>query len=356
MIRVLVVDNSLFMRRLIADIFEETPGFEVAGLAQSGEEAINLLSSINPDVITLDYEMPGLNGLETLKEIMRLKPTPVVMLSAHSRKDAEITLKCLHAGAVSFVPKPSGELSLDISKVQKMLLAEVRHAKASHFHAVHELGRRPRIYKAIPRPKDAHLVVMGCSTGGPQTLELLCQGLPADFPTPIIIIQHLPSLAFTESLADRLNRHCLLNVSVAKNGDKLLPGHIYLAPAQYQLHIADSKYGTSQQKIVRLTSDHESDYAPNVDTTMKSAVKHYGAHLLGIILTGMGSDGLQGMKLVKAAGGQTIAEDSSAILYGMPRAVIEAGLADTVIPAKQMADELMRWTVGLVQKSGDATK
>lgn len=241
MIRVLVIDDSLFMRTLISDMLNSDPEIKVIDTAKDGKEAVNKTLRLKPDCVTLDLAMPGWDGLTTLKHIMAECPTPVIILSAHSKKGADVTIKCLNAGAVGFVLKPSGELSLDIEKVKLQLLEEVKAASK-----VDVVKIKPLISKRSkwPRQKPAALnkiVVIGASTGGPQTLEKILFSLPLNFPFPIIIVQHMPARFFTDSLTEHLNKACDLEVKVAEEGEILKPGRVYLAPAGFNLALKSSR-------------------------------------------------------------------------------------------------------------------
>lgn len=356
MIRVLVIDDSLFMRTLIADMLNADPEIKVIDTAKDGKEAVNKILKLKPDCATLDIVMPGWDGLATLEHIMAQRPTPVIILSAYSKKEADITIQCLNAGAVGFVLKPSGELSLDIEKVKLQLLGEVKAASKVDVVKIKPLvSKRPK----LPRQKPAALnkiVVIGASTGGPQTLEKILFSLPLNFPFPIIIVQHMPSIFFTNSLTEHLNKTCDLEIKVAKEGEILKPGRVYLAPAGFNLTlksscvVRDASYARkerSTQNAVRSTgiavSLGEADpdsLSPSIDITMESVAEVYDGDALGIILSGMGRDGCEGMRAIKSRGGKTIAQDESSLIFGMPKEVIEAGAADKVLPAEKIADAM----------------
>jgi len=338
-IRVLVIDDSIFMRTLVSDMLNSDPKIKVIDTAKNGKEAVEKLSKIKPDCITLDLVMPGWDGLTTLKHIMTEYPTPVVILSAYSKKDADITIKCLNAGAVGFVLKPSGELSLDIKDIKHELLEKVKAASRAN------VGRIKKILAHKKRKQPKHklatlnkIIVIGASTGGPQTLEAILYSLPAKLPVPVIIVQHLPTRFFTESLAEHLNKVTDLEVRVAENAEVLQPGKVYLAPAEFQM-----TFKMSNTDIITSLTEVQPDslISPSVDITMESVAKVYGGNSLGIILTGMGQDGREGMRAIKEAGGKTIVQDESSLIFGMPNAVIEAGIADEVLSVDDIADEIM---------------
>jgi len=336
-IRVLVIDDSIFMRTLISDMLNSDPEIKVIDTAKDGKEAIEKLSKIRPDCITLDLVMPGWDGLTTLEHIMAELPTPVVILSAHSKKDADITIKCLKTGAVGFVLKPSGELSLDIKDVKHELLEKVKAASRVNVGRIKLLVRKKRKWPKRKLVALSEIIVVGASTGGPQTLEAILYSLPVRLPLPVIIVQHLPTRFFTESFAERLNKVTDLEVKVAENDEVLQPGKVYLAPAEFQMTFKMS----DKNVITSLTKAEPNSLSPSIDIVMESVAKIYDGNLLGIILTGMGYDGREGMRAIKEAGGKTIVQDESSLIFGMPKAVIEAGIADEVLPVDSIADAMM---------------
>ena len=336
MIRVLVVDDSLFMRTLISDMLNSDPEIKVIDTAKDGEEAVKKLSKIRPDCITLDLAMPGWDGLTTLKHIISEYPTPVIILSAHSKKDADITVKCLNAGAVGFVLKPSGELSLDIRDVRQQLLEEVRAASKVDLKRI-----RLPAFKKTKRPSGKlivrnKIIVIGASTGGPQMLENILYSLPVNFPVPLIVVQHVPSRFFTESLAEHLNRVSDLEVKVARNNEILKAGRVYLAPSGSQLTLKLR----GRDVISHLTRAASDILSPSVDITMKSVAEVYDGNAIGVILSGMGDDGREGMKAIKNSGGKTIVQDESSLIFGMPKSVIDAGYADEVLPVNRIIEAM----------------
>lgn len=345
MIKVLVVDDSLFMRTLVSDMLNSDPEIKVIDTAKDGEEAVNKILKLKPDCVTLDLAMPGWDGLTTLKHIMDQCPTPVVILSAHSKGDADITIKCLNAGAVSFVLKPSGELSLDIETVKLKLIEEVQAASKVNVAKITLFaGKTPK----RPGRKPAALnkiIIIGASTGGPQTIEKILFSLPINFPFPIIIVQHMPTRFFTNSFAEHLGRTCNPEVRVAGDGELVRPGKIYLAPGESHLMLSSSREtkGFDKEVYIRLNEAKSGELTPSIDIAMKSAVSIYDGDTLGIILSGMGRDGCAGMKAIKASGGKTIAQDESSLIFGMPKEVINAGYADSVLPAENIADAMIKY-------------
>ena len=337
-IKVLVVDDSLFMRTLVSDMLNSDEEIEVIDAAKEGRQAIEKISKARPDCITLDLAMPGWDGLTTLKHIMSECPVPVVILSAYSKRDADITIECLEAGAVGFVLKPSGELSLNIEKVKHQLLDEVKAASKVELRKIKSLtARKPRRRKRKLADINS-IIVIGASTGGMQTLESILPSLPDDFPSPIIIAQHVPNMFFTESLAQHLSHQCELAVKVAKDNEVIKAGKIYLAPGACHMTLGL----LPSREVAPHIKDAKSDIlTPSVDLVMESAARIFYGNAVGIILTGMGYDGREGMKAIKEGGGSTIVQDESSLIFGMPKAVIDAGYADKILPAGEIAEAMM---------------
>lgn len=346
MIRVLVVDDSLFMRRLVSDMLNCDPEIEVISTARDGHEAMKKISKLKPDCVTLDLVMPGWDGLTTLKHIMAEYPTPVIILSAYSKKDADVTIECLNVGAASFILKPSGELSLDIEKIKEKLIKEVKATSRINVRKLKSL-----VAKKTPKPRrklagiNKIIVIIGASTGGPQTLNSILSSLPSDFPVPIIIVQHMPNRFFTESLAERLNDNCRLEVKVAENKEIIQEGKVYLVPGGFRATVRakwiPGKRQRMRESIICLKEDEPDSLSPSIDVAMISAADVYNKNSIGIILTGMGNDGVEGMKAIKESGGKTIAQDESALIFGMPKVVSEAGFADKILPASEMSDAML---------------
>lgn len=354
MIKVFIIDDSFVMRKLLRDILSSN-GIEVAGVAKSGSEAIKKIPQIKPDVITLDLVMPGWDGLTTLKRIMKEYPTPVIILSAHSKEGADITMECMEAGAVSFILKPSGELSLDIEKVALKLLEAVRAASTvdvANISALFVPEGVPAKYKAAAADK---IVVIGASTGGPQTLAAILSLLPPDFLPPIVIVQHMPSIDFTQSLAERLKHTCKLMVKVAEDNETVERKKIYLVPGGYNMLIEQRTDNRGQitdkreertEVVMRLVKDSPDALTPSINATMRSIAEIFNINAIGVILTGMGSDGAEGMEAIKNSGGKTLVQDESSLIFGMPQAVINRGCADSVLPAGKIAEKIAELVSG----------
>jgi two-component system chemotaxis response regulator CheB len=339
-IRVLVVEDSAFMRRAISDILNAEPGIEVLGTARDGAEGVEMCARLRPDVVTLDIEMPRVDGLSALEQIMGIRPTPVIMLSALAAEGAEATLRALELGAVDFVLKPSGSISLDIASLAAQLVAKAKIASAVNPHRLLRLRAQtpPRRHMAHGNPSDALMsgvVAIAASTGGPTALQQMVPRLPGDLPAAVLIVQHLPP-GFTASLASRLNDTSAIHVEEAKAGTALSPAAAYLAPGG--LHTSLDPHGSIQLD----DSPPVWGLRPAADPLMISAARYAGAKTVGVVMTGMGHDGTEGMSRIKASGGRTIAQDEkSCVVYGMPRSAAEAGIVDIVAPLDRIADEIV---------------
>jgi two-component system chemotaxis response regulator CheB len=332
-IRVLVVDDSALMRRLICDILESAPGMVVAGTARNGAEALQKVRELNPDVVTLDIEMPVRDGLSALQDIMNERPVPVVMLSAMNKRQADITMKALEMGAVDFFPKTSGTISLDLEKVSGDLLGKLRTAAG-----IRRLARQhPRPVpvdwpRFVPR-NGRGLVVIGASTGGPGALTEVLGGLPRDIPAAILIVQHMPE-GFTQSFAERLNWITSLEVREARHGDELHAGVALVAPGDRHMTIENGRIALSDGPPVN-------NVRPSVDVLMKSAAE-FCSGCIGVLLTGMGADGAEGLREIKRFDGRTLVQDeATCVVFGMPRAAIDLGAADRVVPLGDMARNIL---------------
>ncbi|MCB0218632.1 MAG: chemotaxis response regulator protein-glutamate methylesterase [Chrysiogenetes bacterium] len=362
-IRVLVVDDSNFMRKAISNLLSQDPEIEVVGKARSGQEALELIPELDPTVVTLDEEMAGLTGLETLERIMAEYPRPVLMLSAYTKEGAEVTIEALRRGAIDFMEKPSGVVSLDMHTVAKHLIDKVKLAQRSRPRR--PLRREPprRKHPGIPRdepesaattqPSDTgrnkpeeirklvtpaeSLLVVAASTGGVQAVQVVLTGLPHDWPMPTLIVQHMPP-HFTESLAADLDRVLPLRVVEAEDGMLLEPRTVYIAPGGMHAIVAPARYRKGK-KVVRLSqTPTDTVLKPAADVTMRAVADVYGGDAIGVVLTGMGMDGAQGLKAMHEQGAVTIAQDrETSVIYGMPKAAFEIGAADSVLPLDQVA-------------------
>lgn len=344
-VRVLVVDDSAFMRKILTDLLQSDPSLTVVGTARDGMDGVEKALSLKPDVITLDIEMPKLDGYGALREIMNKRPTPVVMVSSLTREGAEATVRSLAMGAVDFVAKPSGSISLNMHVTRDELVAKVKNASTATPRYRRVLGDLPPIRRepkaenrVLPEagPLPRQVVMIGCSTGGPGALHQVIPKLPADLNAGVLIVQHMPP-GFTKSLAQRLDEISAIPVKEAEEGDRVTAGHVLVAPGGRHMLIDESGR-------VRLNQDPAlHGVRPAADKTFESILPIWGSHLVGVILTGMGYDGAKGMMGVKKAGGRTIAEDASTcVVYGMPKVCVEMGVADHVLPVHDVADMIAR--------------
>jgi two-component system chemotaxis response regulator CheB len=339
MIRTMVVDDSPYMRTLISDMLSADPDIAVVDTAKDGREAVEKASRVRPDVITMDLEMPVWDGLTTIKQLMIQYPVPVVVLTAHSRENADIVLECLDVGAVGFVLKPSGELSMDKNTIKARLIEAVKSASTTDPGRIGLLAKRKQ-EKVNQRPVASNkIIVIGASTGGPQTIELIIASLPRSMSDPVIVVQHMPNRSFSESFTQRLAKICAVHVKIAEDNETIEPGRIYVAPGGFELIITCDHDGKPE---IFLKESALKSSGPSVDLTMMSAAAIYGDNTMGIILSGMGSDGLKGMKAIKDSGGRTIAQNETALLFGMPKEVIDAGHAEKVLPVSRIIEEMIK--------------
>ncbi|WP_439879264.1 protein-glutamate methylesterase/protein-glutamine glutaminase [Pseudomonas prosekii] len=373
-VKVLVVDDSGFFRRRVSEILSADPNIQVVGTATNGKEAIDQALALKPDVITMDYEMPMMDGITAVRHIMQRCPTPVLMFSSLTHEGARVTLDALDAGAVDFLPKNFEDISRNPEKVKQLLCEKIlsisrsnrrantysapapvaahaptpapapapshsSHGSTSSYGSSAPARQAPApLPTRTPAPASAHssassasakrkaykLVAIGTSTGGPVALQRVLTQLPANFPAPIVLIQHMPA-AFTKAFAERLDKLCRISVKEAEDGDILRPGLALLAPGGKQMMVD----GRGAVKI--LPGDERLNYKPCVDITFGSAAKSYGDKVLAVVLTGMGADGREGARLLKQGGSSIWAQDeASCVIYGMPMAIVKADLADAI--------------------------
>lgn len=349
-IKVLVVDDSGFFRRRLVEIFESDARLTVVGTANNGREAIDKVQSLSPDVVTMDYEMPILDGIAAVSNIMKLKPTPVLMFSSLTHEGAKITLDALEAGAVDFMPKNFEDISRDSEMVKRALIERVLLVSRTRFSGNRQYVEAPPLREApkpivtergviIPRSrKRVSLVAIGTSTGGPMALQSVLTKLPKNFAAPLVVVQHMPA-AFTGAFAERLNNICQITVKEAQDGDRLQPGVALLAPGGKQMMI-DSRNGGC---VRILEGDERLNYKPSVDVTFGSASKCYPGKVLAVVMTGMGVDGRDGSRMLKSSGSRVwIQSEESCVIYGMPMAVEKANLADDVIHLDHIGERIAR--------------
>lgn len=356
MIRVLVVDDSALMRRLLGQIFASDAEFEVQ-FARNGVEALDLIGVFDPNVVTLDINMPQMDGLACLDRIMVEAPRPVVMVSSLTAEGADATLEALRLGAVDFVAKPEGAISLHMDELRANLLGRVRSASQAKIRSSarlrdrirHRIGgatlpagpRRPR--SAGPEPVAAvgdGLVLVGTSTGGPPALEALLKSLPANFPWPVVVAQHMPA-AFTGALARRLDGLCAVTVTEVSRPALLLPGHVYIGRGDADIVVARRPTGVVAMPQV---ADPDYPWHPSTERLVVSAMEHVApAQLIGVLMTGMGSDGAQAMTSLRSLGGRTIAEsEETAVVWGMPGELVRRGGAEWILPLPEIGARLVR--------------
>jgi two-component system chemotaxis response regulator CheB len=340
-IRVLIIDDSAFMRRALTRVINEGQGFTVVGVAASGREGLELLATLRPDVVTLDVEMPDMDGVAVLERIMARQPLPVVMCSSLTQRGAEVTLKCLELGAVDCIGKPSGSVSEDLSTIRYIIWATLRNAAGAQVsRRTRSLTPPPPPRTTAPRPQGLarRLVVIGASTGGPRALMDVLELLPDNLPAALIVVQHLPA-HFTATLAQRLDDRCALAVREAQEGDRLTAGTAFLAPGGQHLHVTEARTLTLSQEPPRW------GVRPAVDVPMEDAATLYRMGCLGVVLTGMGHDGTAGLTAIKQYRGSTLAQDAeSCVVFGMPRSAMEAGVADRLLPLTEIADAITQWS------------
>lgn len=373
-VKVLVVDDSGFFRRRVSEILSADPTIQVIGTATNGKEAIDQALVLKPDVITMDYEMPMMDGITAVRHIMQKCPTPVLMFSSLTHEGARVTLDALDAGAVDFLPKNFEDISRNPDKVKQLLCEKVHTISRSNrrFSSAPQPSAQPSVAPSrpavsgfapaatapaptparttpiasrsapaaapsspAPKRKAYKLVAIGTSTGGPVALQRVLTQLPGNFPAPIVLVQHMPA-AFTKAFAERLDKLCRISVKEAEDGDILRPGLALLAPGGKQMMID----GRGTVRI--LPGDERLNYKPCVDITFGSAAKSYGDKVLAVVLTGMGADGREGARLLKQGGSSVWAQDeASCVIYGMPMAIVKANLADAVYSLDDIGKHLV---------------
>ena len=394
MIRVLIADDSAFMRKVLSDLFQKHPDFEVAGTAVDGKDTISKVKSLKPDLVTLDVNMPVMDGINALAVIMRECPTPVVMISSLTKQGTDATVRALSLGAVDFISKAGGSISR-IDTIEDEILEKCRSAAGARVRRIGgETARTgvssgPPVMRRIELPQrtgakppsqpepstqqpsigfakrqnpllqrrakpasgsegkpveasfgsasSKKLVVIGTSTGGPQALQRVITRLPGNLPCGVVVVQHMPP-GFTKSLADRLDNISAISVKEAEHEDVIRPGHVYIAPGNYHLRVAPNG---SSRKILLSQEPPVGNHRPAVNVMYDSAAQ-FGRDLVAVIMTGMGCDGCEGMKKIKSNGGYSIAQnEETSVVYGMPKAVVDAGLADEIQPLESIAKAIV---------------
>ena len=352
----LVVDDSAFMRRVISEMVDACPGFRTVGTARDGAQALQLVHALDPDVVTLDVAMPVLDGLQALGYIMSEAPRPVVMLSAGADTidGASPTVRALELGAVDFVPKPSGAISLDFGAVRERLHGALRAAACTNLGGVRVLARPVlAAHSGAQRQEQAarRVVVVAVSTGGPSALAQVLPALPPDLDAAVLVAQHMPP-GFTASLARRLDSLSAMRVTEVEGGETLVGGRVYLARGGAHLRVA--RGGRDGAPPVAALDEGAPVWGvrPSADLLFASAVEHFGAATLGVVLTGMGRDGAEGLAAVRLAGGRALVQDrASSVVYGMPHAALERAGADRVLPLRDVARAIVELVAELPERA-----
>lgn len=351
-IKVLVVDDSAFMRKMLSEIINSDPDLHVVGTARNGQDALQKIKEMDPDVVTMDIEMPEMNGLKALENIMQTNPLPIIMLSSLTKVGAEQTLQALQYGAVDFIAKPSGQISLDIDKLTDEIIRKIKIAagtkkKLEKFNIINSITlpfNRPAIEKGPVSLKQLNkLIVIGTSTGGPKALNQVIPKFPSNLDAGILIVQHMPA-GFTKSLAERLNSISNVRVKEAEDGETIHPGCAYIAPGDYHLKVLSHKNANAQNLVVKLDqTSPRGGHRPSVDEMLISVAEQFWGQIVAVIMTGMGNDGTQGLQYIKAKGGKVIAEhQSSCVVYGMPKSAIESGNVNKIAPLNEITEEVLK--------------
>lgn len=343
--KVLIVDDSAFMRCELTRILESDPDIEIVGTARDGSDALEKIGRYKPDVITMDIEMPRMDGLTALQHIMITYNLPVIMISSLTQEGAEISLEALRLGAVDVIGKPSGTISLDIASQEQIIIQKIKTAAGIDCSKIHRAkAPAPKTesqppsapVKMVRTEASKFVIAIGVSTGGPNTLMKILPQLPQDLPAAVLIVQHMPPM-FTKSFADRLNRACMLSVKEAEENDPIQNGCAYIAPGDFHMTVDRTK------TKLRISKNPDNTlHRPSVDVMMKSVADTFGRKSMGVILTGMGKDGAESLKLLHDKGCVTIAEsEKTAVVYGMPREAVNCGAVDHVLPNDKVADKIV---------------
>jgi two-component system, chemotaxis family, protein-glutamate methylesterase/glutaminase len=352
-IRVLVVEDSSLVRKIITDILSSDPEIEVVGTANNGQTAIYKNDSLNPDVITMDIEMPVMDGLESLRHIIEKNPKPVLMLSVLTKHGAEETFKALEYGAIDFIPKPASNLPITLHEVADLLIEKVKSvSKAGIKIAVKKIEPEAKkkiehiatdfeqkIVNIAGKETSNKIVGIGTSTGGPSALAGIFRCFPENFPCPVVVVQHMPE-GFTKAFAERLNSNSCLNVKEAEDGDKILPGHGYIAPGHSHIKVEV----INGERMIKLDQGGKvSGHMPSIDVLFDSIAHSYGKDSVCVIMTGMGQDGAKGILKIKKLGGRTIAQDEeTSVVYGMNRVAVQMGAIDEIVPLAGIPETIVK--------------
>jgi len=342
-ITVVVIDDSALIRKLLSEIINSQPDMQAVGAAPDPLVAREMIRSLNPDVLTLDVEMPKMDGLDFLERLMRLRPMPVVMVSSLTERGSDATLRALELGAIDYVSKPKIDIAHGIQEYADEIADKIRTAAAARLRP-RPLPGIPRVERQLPALANRSistekLIIVGASTGGTEAIKEFLLDMPPDCPG-ILITQHMPE-AFTKSFAARLDSLCRISVKEAEHGERVLPGHAYVAPGHSHLLLRRSGANYMTQLS---DAAHVNRHRPSVDVLFRSAAEHAGRNAVGVILTGMGKDGAQGMLAMRQAGAYNFAQDeASCVVFGMPKEAIAAGATDEVLPLREIAPGVMRF-------------
>jgi two-component system chemotaxis response regulator CheB len=339
-VRVLVIDDSALMRKLIPQIIGRDPSIQVIGTAMDGEFGLKKIEELRPQVVTLDLEMPRMDGMETLKQIMRRHKLPVIMVSAQTTDGATSTFKALALGAIDFVAKPRDAASAKMDEIATELISKIKAAAKTKLDHAGPMNIEPtRVNKPLVKPKVAptKIVTIGISTGGPNALQYMLSQLPGDFPGSIVVVQHMPE-GFTDMFARRLNECCAIDVKEAQSGDMLVAGRALICPGNRHMRVRRMSLGNM---VVLSDEERVNGHRPSVDILFQSAASEFGNQAIGLIMTGMGEDGAEGLGMMRRAGAITVAQDEqSCVVFGMPKAAIERGYAQRVVSLELLANTL----------------
>ncbi len=340
-IKVLVVDDSTLVRKIITDILERDPDIKVVGTANNGKTAIFRNQELNPDVITMDIEMPILDGLAALKHIMSTNPKPVIMMSVLTQNGADATFKALEHGAVDFIPKPSTLLSMTVDEIGDLLISKIKSVCKSKVATLttRSADLKPIIAQSSEKTESDKIVAIGTSTGGPSALIKVFNKFTRKFPAPVLVVQHMPE-GFTAAFSKRLNDSSKIKVKEAEDGDIVLPGHGYVAPGHSHMSIVKRRNGF-QLKVYK--AEKVSGHMPSIDVLFDSVAQELGEKSIGVIMTGMGRDGAEGMLKIKNNGGHTIAQDEeTSVVFGMNRVAVELGGVNEIVPLDEITSRIIR--------------
>ncbi len=356
-IRVLVVDDSAFMRRMLTKMIESDPKCKVTKTAGDGVEALKAIEKLRPDVVTLDIELPEIDGLTCLGYIMEQFPTPVVMVTGFSEFLGEETIKALEYGAVGFVHKPNGSVSRNMSQIEQYLISQIKLASrvdVTKLTPVTIEGAKKKVQKPVAKTTNK-IVTIASSSGGPRALSQIIPKLPAGLPAAVLVVQHMPA-EFISSFAKRLDWESNLNVKVAEDAEPIQQGKVLIAPADFYCRI-ESKGNNGEAIKLTIPEKEKNFYFTSANEAMISLAPIYGRNAIGVVLTGMGNDGTEGLRAIKKCGGYTIAEDeSTAIVNGMPKSAVQAGVIDNVVALPQIAGEIVKQSKNKIRISNESIR